>query len=128
MDYFKVWEFHFESEKIYIFERRQGESVADLGKGLGGPASSPPLFFSGKKKNLQKEEKPAGQATKKNPPPQVKVVTLSFMMSIMYIVDRFLTTISFRFVMQVEVVCEWKHTFSFSCVHFTDMKDIGLVK
>ena len=80
--------------------------MADLGKGLGGPTSSPPLFFSGKKKKRFEEEKPAGQATKKNPPPQVKVVTLSFLMSIMYIVDRFLTTISFRFVMQVEVVCE----------------------
>ena len=82
--------------------------MADLGKGLGLPAFFlPPIFFWVKKeKDLQKEEKPAGQATKKHPPPQVKVVTLSFLMSIMYIVYRFLTTISFRFVMQVEVVCE----------------------
>ena len=31
----KVWEFYSQSEKIYIFERNQGKSVADLGKGPG---------------------------------------------------------------------------------------------
>ena len=70
MDYFKVWEFHFESEKIYIFERRQGESVADLGKGLGGPASSPPpLFFRVKKKRFAEGRKAGRASDEKKPSP-----------------------------------------------------------
>ena len=69
MDYFKVLEFHFESEKIYIFERRQGESVADLGKGLGGPASSPPPFFSGKKKKFAEGRKAGRASDEKKPSP-----------------------------------------------------------
>ena len=82
--------------------------MTDLGKGLGEPAFFlPPLFFWGKKKKRFAEGRKAGRASdEKTLSPQVKVVTLSFLMSIMYIVDRFLTTISFRFVMQVEVVCE----------------------
>ena len=40
--------------------------MADLGEGSGGPG---PPFFGEKKKELQQEEKPAGQAKKKNRAP-----------------------------------------------------------
>ena len=41
--------------------------MADLGEASGGPG--PPFFGEKKKKELQREEKPAGQAKKKPAPP-----------------------------------------------------------
>ena len=42
--------------------------MADLGKGLGGPASSPPPFFSGEKKKRFAELRKAGRASDEKKP------------------------------------------------------------
>ena len=67
----EVWEFYFESEKICIFERSQGRSMADLGKGPGGlaPSLPPPLLFWVKKKESHKKKSRQGRRQKTAPPP-----------------------------------------------------------